>query len=849
MKKNKLLLVMALALVLTAGSSTHIDPYGRQLLSVETLRRWEFDDGLADWRAMHDSVISADNGILKIICTGRDPYIHSPGVNVTGPVSVRLRMKSAMGQSGQIFWTTEDSSGFSEDRSAHFKIAKDNQWHIYTVDLVTDQVITRIRLDPGQSNGMVYMDCLELIRNNLHPLEILEIRSDSSVIGLTLKNNAQHKLNFTLNTESGRIGPGRTKRIALNVKDGPRFEPYPIVIKTVGLSDVVRAVHLYRPTVKTDWVQQSTKNLTLRVAVDGSGAEILSGDKVVAIMNPLVQIGNRVPKLVQAESDESIAFIGQGTKIALRIKDSEISARIESRQKVEGPVLRVLGSLEQGLFAGLEYLGRQEQSSSSLDIDTPEHIRFEPDLLKITMPLMACVTDRGAAAMMWDDMAIQPVLPVPNFFDGSDDHRMSLKANKIDAAIRVCNDRSLEESILWAVKRRGLPDLPPRPRNSQQQQKLCLEAFEGPLQGPGGWGHCVQDRWPRRPFADHASTIWRLSGRIPELSGIVPGGAHIPNIAIYFVTGRTEQWLNEQKGRIHQLISAQHSDGSFRYSGKYQRGHFEDTASGYCAEKAFRLLDYARITGDEQALKSGLMTLEYMKRFRTPRGAQTWELSLHTPDILASGYLVWAYVLGYELTANSDYITQARRWALSGIPFVYLWANKPVMKYATVPVYGATNWRGQNWMGLPVQWCGLTYAYALDLLALHDNTLEWRRLSEGILIAAEQMQYVSGDSIGCLPDSWDLQSQCPQPYDINPCVLVNLRRRLDGDVDSTAVATDGKFRVVAPFPVDISGDKAIIQGQKGLLYQILVNGTRIFNVRSQGRDVIALEPSNLLKLE
>ncbi|MHC4527194.1 MAG: hypothetical protein ACYS29_04880, partial [Planctomycetota bacterium] len=171
------------------------------------------------------------------------------------------------------------------------------------------------------------------------------------------------------------------------------------------------------------------------------------------------------------------------------------------------------------------------------------------------------------------------------------------------------------------------------------------------------------------------------------------------------------------------------------------------------------------------------------------------------------------------------------------------------MKYATVPVYGATNWRGQNWMGLPVQWCGLTYAYALDLLALHDNTLEWRRLSEGILIAAEQMQYVSGDSIGCLPDSWDLQSQCPQPYDINPCVLVNLRRRLDGDVDSTAVATDGKFRVVAPFPVDISGDKAIIQGQKGLLYQILVNGTRIFNVRSQGRDVIALEPSNLLKLE
>jgi hypothetical protein len=589
-------------------------------------------------------------------------------------------------------------------------------------------------------------------------------------------------------------------------------------------------------------VEQSSKNLTLRAAIDGSGAEILSGDKVVAIMNPLVQIEHHVPKLVQAESAESIAFMGQGTKVSLRLKDSEISARIESRQRAEGPVVRVLGTLEQGLFAGLEYLGKQEQSSSTLDIDTPEHIRFAPDLLKITMPLMACVTDRGAVAMTWDDMTVQSVFAVPNFFDGSDDHRMSLKANKIEAAIRVCNDKSLEESILWAVERWGLPELPPRPRNSQQQKELCLQAFGGPLKGPGGWGHCVEDRWPREPFADHASTIWRLSGKIPELSEIVPGGAHIPNIAIYFVTGRTEQWLNEQNARIHQLINDQHSDGSFHYSGKYQRGHFEDTASGYCAEKAFRLLDYARITGDEQALESGLRTLKYMKRFRTPRGAQTWELSLHTPDILASGYLVWAYVLGYELTANSDYITEARKWALSGIPFVYLWANKPVMKYATIPVYGATNWHGQNWMGLPVQWCGLTYAYALNLLASHDNTLKWRKLSEGILIAAEQMQYVSGDCIGCLPDSWDLESQCPRPYDINPCVLVNLRRRLDGDVDSVAVTTDGNFRVAAPFPADISGDKAIIQGQNGLIYQVLVNDKKIINVRSRGRDVIALGP-------
>ncbi len=44
------------------------------------------------------------------------------------------------------------------------------------------------------------------------------------------------------------------------------------------------------------------------------------------------------------------------------------------------------------------------------------------------------------------------------------------------------------------------------------------------------------------------------------------------------------------------------------------------------------LLDYARLTGDPRALAAGLRTLDYMKRFCVPRGAQVWEVPLHTPD-------------------------------------------------------------------------------------------------------------------------------------------------------------------------------------------------------------------------
>ena len=37
-------------------------------------------------------------------------------------------------------------------------------------------------------------------------------------------------------------------------------------------------------------------------------------------------------------------------------------------------------------------------------------------------------------------------------------------------------------------------------------------------------------------------------------------------------------------------------------------------------------------------------------------------------------------------------ITQARLWALRGTPFIYLWhtPDKPIMRGASIPVFGAT---------------------------------------------------------------------------------------------------------------------------------------------------------------
>jgi hypothetical protein len=254
-----------------------------------------------------------------------------------------------------------------------------------------------------------------------------------------------------------------------------------------------------------------------------------------------------------------------------------------------------------------------------------------------------------------------------------------------------------------------------------------------------------------------------------------------------------------------------------------------------------RLLEIALFTGDKDALSAGLKTLEYMKRFSVPRGAQTWELSLHTPDVLASAYLVWAYVRGYELTGKKEHLDEARRWALSGVPFVYLWGDRPVMLYATPPVYGATNYRAPLWIGLPVQWCGRVYAHALTFLASHDRTLDWNHLARGILVAGQQMQYPDGRLLGCLPDVFSLPGQSRAGPSINPGGILSTDLVLAGRLDSLAVALGGGHRVVAPFPVKMQGSEAHIDGRVGVKYQVLVDGHEILDVESHGKDVLRLE--------
>ncbi len=811
----------------------------REVIRTEVVAQWEFDRDTDGFAAEHHCQLSSGQGHLIVRSDGVDPYFHRPVDLPGGQLQLQLRAKGTVA-GGSIYWTTDQSPQRGEDKAQSFPMRSDGQWHEYSVTFAAAGRLKDLRLDPGNGPGELEIDWIRLVREELHPISIEEVQCDEHRVRCRLKNHQPGAIDVQVFGQKLTI-PGQSEQTVEQPVDASHpLEVFSVVVHAGDLPPVRQTVFLHHPAAETAWIERPLDGGKLQVARDGTVARLYRGDRLVAALAPLVHQGDKMPKLrVTAESPD-ICLQGDGIKATVSAQGDEITVRLDSQQPCEGPVVRALGGLEQGLFAGLEYLGKGEHSSSMLDVETDERLRYVPDVMKVTFPLMAFVTDRGSVAMTWSDMQVQPVFATPNVMDGTADHRMALRGKTIEATIRLAHV-PLEELIAWYVKKCGLPPLPQPPRTREQQWELCLKGLNGPLHTADGWGHCAEDHWPRAFLADHASTIWRLTGKVPEMPRIVPGGAHVPNDSIFFVTGHADQWLKSQQQRVRGMMQQQKPDGSFHYEGKYRRGHFEDTASGACARPAWVLLDYAYSTGDRAARETGLRTLDYMKRFRTPRGAQTWELSLHTPDQLASAYAVLAYVRGFELTGKQEYLKEARRWALSGIPFVYLWTCKPVMLYGTPPVFGATNWRAPCWIGLPVQWVGGVYAYGLTKLAPYDDSVDWNHLARGILISAEQQQYPDGKWVGLLPDSFVLRSQERHPWNINPCALVSLRMVLDGQLDSLAVAVDGNHRVVAPFPVAIRQGKAHIQGRAGVKYQVLLDGSRIADVDSQGDDVVPLD--------
>ncbi|MBI2299526.1 MAG: hypothetical protein HYU66_11390 [Armatimonadetes bacterium] len=499
-----------------------------------------------------------------------------------------------------------------------------------------------------------------------------------------------------------------------------------------------------------------------------------------------------------------------------------------------------------GLLPGLEYLAADEPSSSTRDFAPALALRLVPDPYKVCIPLMAVESEDGLVGLLWDQTAkwhaerfmASALFASPNFLDGQANHRLQLfvpsgpdliQENQLLStapyALAAGQTMTLEQQVLlrpkgnvldaidaWTQIYHGLPEPQPHPRDFEAELALSRWGFMHSVwdEKTSKSRHCVG--WPDQNAPNFATLLLTDALVTKDAAGAAEARrhageaglasnncCHIMRSTAPFVAGHLDGAYAALRAGVYGAIGGMGADGSWRYHPDAERTSLgEDGAAelGTCAGSASAIWRWARMTGDPEAIAAGRKALAFMDRFVVPAGAQGWECPIHEPDILAAAHAIRAYVDAFVTTGDAAYLTKATYWARSGLPFCYFWDDpaKPGMRYATIPVLGSTYFT-HSWLGVPVQWCGLVYAYALQQLAPYDGSRDWKKVAEGITVSGMYQQF--GDERpelkGCYPDGWYGRfTQRNAPF-INPeDVILNYLalRGLDPEVQ-TAIAKVG----------------------------------------------------------
>jgi hypothetical protein len=728
---------------------------------------------------------------LAFTSTGIDPWIESGPIHLSGRklTRVTVRMKSTADTSGELFYGPQFEAG----RSVRFIVFNDGQWHDYVL-MIREPLgrSTRFRLDPAAGPGLIVVRSIQidaLTAPTPPPLTaparpVIDRDASAAVTSgdVTLRHSQRRWGEFIIDVAGAETAAGYASEMIGLVFDGRT--------RWLGLDHATFACEVSQNAVVCSAAMADAEGGHWQATRTFAPGPVAGS---IAVETEFVVDRHRnvthLPWLT--------LFPGLGTF---------------------GP------HKTQGLFAGLEYLC-DEPSSSQADITTAAHVRRVPDPVKITFPLMAIAHEDRYVALTWEASALTaPVFDSPDTIYGSGAHVMALTAPQVGSR-RIENDlvahtpmtllanvpvmvratilagpgTTIVPALQKYVQLEGVPAVPEFAGGYDAAVTLLAHGWlDSAINENGQFRHAVWAGFGARPAADAPAymdwlaaqtTDGTLAERLTE--GRDVARAHLPPGSVYLssvshvrtpmpplVFGRVIEYVTARQTEATNLLRQFDDQGIKHYQpGKadYASTHFADHANGLAAAPMARILEAATLCADPQLIEQGLALLDKQTTLyagTVPRGAQTWEVPLHTPDILASAYMIKSYVLGYELSGRPDYLEQARYWAWTGVPFVYL-ANPTagaVGPYATIAVLGATNWQAPVWFGLPVQWCGLVYASGLHALAQHDPAGPWEQMAKGITAAGLQMTWPTSDAKrqGLLPDFFHLRAQISDGPAINP---------------------------------------------------------------------------------
>lgn len=880
----------------------------------QKLADMRFNTEAHDWRAERYCRAYLKAGAMTIESESGEPTLSRQFDAVGGRFRMAFRIRTLVKSDLSVYWTTRGSPRRSEEAKQTQTLIHDGQWHDYHFNVHVPDYLTSISLRFGSAEGVWEIESFQVFRKRAHPLRIQNIaphryEADGKTYDMlryTVLNDAPVPLTFRVGNQIDEIVlQGRqTVELLAPLKLKGNLAVANVPLRPEEFSEIDYPVFRYVPEGETDWIVRPLGDgkRTIEIASDARMARIRRGDEIVALIAPLVHRNGKIPDFDAVSINKSLRTSttnGGATKnfgeilrfedpaVLLEILIADDSLRfsihdktvpIENKNKsptnhqpptttlptaplpptgalLEGPVVRVFGTLQSGLLPGVEFLGVGDVSSSEIDLEPPYNQRSRPNPGWVTMPLAVIATDKEAVMLRWRNeplqSTLQPTYSSPNGFDRTEDHRMSLIGTKIETTLEFLPSKFFDASdsnskideaaairfLRRYVEQEGFPEPPPAPRSSEDQHQLSLTALEGPLMAPDGvrWGYAAEERWPRRPFADMLSTMARLTGRPMKASSIVSGGADISNDAIYFLTEKVEQWKHSREQSIRGILALVGPDGSFQFRTRFPEVESATTSFGYTAVRALEIMEFVRLIGNEELFENVRLSLEYLKKCKVPRGGFYRDSPLHTPDLLTAASLTWLYAWAFEYSGEARYLELARRYAFCGVPFVYQWSDREAMLYMTVPKYGGTDRNLPFWFGTSQTRVGLLYAYALGILAQHDSSVDWHKMARGILHATEIVQYPDGPEAGCVPETYDILGAQPLGWRVNPCALVSLRLMLDGQIDSLSVTVDGRERYVSPYPLHM-GPKGIeaVGAERGRKFQILRNGGRVVTVDGSG---------------
>lgn len=811
-------------------------------------------DHAAQWQPQHDvAALTGSDAGLQIAIAGPDPYIVSPPRDFPADTGLllKVRLRSDTGGTAQIFYFDRHAT---EARSVRFPVPP-GVWHEALVPIPPLGPGQRLRFDPPGGSGNCVLAALTFERplTGALPTDVQPrpyVRQADDVV-------------LTAGSLELRHAAARWNELQLSHGGVPLAQGHGRLPLGYGGTDQIR------------WLDLATATTTTRRMTDPAGIEVTAtladADGVRWQLRRTVRVAERggfsVDTQVEVDQPRDVFFLP--TLVVL-------------------PGFGTSGARKtQALLAGVEYLD-DEPSSSTADLEGPAAERRVAAPHQLTFPLMAWQHDGRYVALSWRlDPQTAPLFDSPDRILQSSAHVLGLIApgggetQRIAGQIlphsplKLSPDRPLQhqawleggpgDSVVPAIRayveRAGLPPLPPHPSLAEYTTLTAAGWLDSPLRDGARYRHAVGSGFPPQPALDaawmldwlsqHASDArlrMRLQDEATQAAAVVAAGSeffsHVGHLQLP-VAGlafdKYDATRAQATAQARGLLRSFAEDGVAHYRAapqgvNFARTHSSDTASGLAALPVERLLLAAIYAGDAELLAQGLERLRALDRFtnQVPRGAQTWEIPLHTPDILAAAHLVQAYVLAYRLTGKDEWLERARYWAWTGVPFVYLTnpTGQPVGRYSTIAVLGATNWVAPVWIGLPVQWCGLVYAASLRRLAVHDREGPWKTLADGITASAIQQSYpLDHPHRGLLPDSFELRTQTRNPADINPGTLQPLALEWLADQTPFDVArwperrpwllAAGRIEEVAQGP---TGDSATIRPWRARGSWVVIHG-------------------------